>query len=73
MSPSARHLLQIWDQLVEYQGRLYRQFEKDDAVTLQPVLPASMREEEISTKERWVATWERTRHWDGFKRGSIAQ
>ncbi len=47
MSPSARHLLQIWDQLVVYQGRLYRQFENDDAVTLQLVLPASLREEAL--------------------------
>ena len=49
LSPQARRLLQIWDQLVIYQGLLYRQFEKPDeeAVTLQLVLPASLREEAI--------------------------
>ena len=42
----ALRLLHIWDQFEVYQGQLYRQFEKpEETVTLQLILPASMREE----------------------------
>ena len=48
MSPQAKRLLQIWDQLVTYQGLLYRQYyvsSDDETITFQLVVPACMREE----------------------------
>lgn len=47
MSTQARRLLQIWEQLVIFQGLLYRQYANpdDETVTLQLLVPACMREE----------------------------
>ena len=49
MSPHARRLLQLWDQLVIHNSLLHRRFEspKDKAPTLQLLLPESMRKEVI--------------------------